>query len=330
MEEPFLIRNSEGKTIIDIIGKEIGQSWFGEGYSASQLREALKDAKDIEINLNSLGGDVNDALVMHDILKLHKYQTVVNLLGANASASTVVAMGGKKVNISKNGLFLIHNAWTSAIGNSEELKKQADELDKIDNILVEIYKNKTNKRRDEIRKQMAKEEWMTAQEAKDWGFADEIIETNIQNNFNLEAMNKLGFFKEKILNKKDSMKDTILNKLLEMPEIEISENEVSLSKESIEKINNAFIDNEKKIKDYEVSLSEMKATQEVEVLNLKKEIEILKNEKADLIDKINKLGQKPSNPATKEDPIGEPFVNKDIKEYFDSHPELKKLIKKNN
>ena len=325
------IKNEADKTVIDIIGKEIGESWFDEGYSAAQFKEDINNAKNIEVNLNSLGGDVNDGLVMHDLLKLHPYDTTVNLLGANASASTVFAMGAKNVNISKNGLFLIHNAWTFAMGNSEELQKQAGELDKIDRILVEIYKSRTNKRRDEIKKQMAKEEWMTAEEAKDWGFADAIIDTNKQNNFNLKDMSKLGQLKEQFLNKikpKSIMKDTFINKILDMPEIEMAENEVSLSKESIEKINNAFADNEKKINDAEVSLSETKANLETEIENLKRENESIKAQNSDLTEKLNKLEQTPSDPKDEADPIDEPKVNKDIQDFFEEHPKLKKLIKK--
>ncbi|MEA3451198.1 MAG: ATP-dependent Clp protease proteolytic subunit, partial [Bacteroidota bacterium] len=90
------IRNSGEKTVIDIIGKEIGESWFDEGFTASQLQEQIKGVEDIEINLNSLGGDLNEALVIYDLLKLHPHNVTVNLLGANASASTVIALGAKK------------------------------------------------------------------------------------------------------------------------------------------------------------------------------------------------------------------------------------------
>lgn len=154
--------------------------------------------EDLHFRISSLGGDINDGLVIHDLIKLHKRKTKSSILGLTASAGTIIGIGSDETEMSQYALFLIHNAWTFAVGNAEELEKVQDDLKKIDDIMVNIYVNKTGKSEDEIRDLMSQEVWLNAEEAKEMGFVDTIIpgeEMKIAANFRLlpndELINKL-------------------------------------------------------------------------------------------------------------------------------------------
>lgn len=85
-------------------------------------------------------------------------------------------MAGDEIIMSKGAMFMIHKAWTGMWGNAEDLRKEADLLDKIDGTLAETYADKTGKDIAAITEWMAAETWFTAQEALDAGFATSIAD----------------------------------------------------------------------------------------------------------------------------------------------------------
>lgn len=173
----FNIRASAESAEIDIFGT-IGEDWFSEGFTMQRCREDLAaiTSPNVTMNVSSLGGDVNHALVIHDLIKSHPSKFTAKIMGATASAGTIVALAADQVEMSKNALFLVHNAWTFALGNAEELRKTAGDLDQFDNRIVSIYKKKTGKRENTIRNLMAEEKWIDANEAQDFGFVDKVYE----------------------------------------------------------------------------------------------------------------------------------------------------------
>jgi ATP-dependent Clp protease protease subunit len=78
--------------------------------------------------------------------------------------------------MSKGAMFMIHKAWTGMWGNAEDMRKEAELLDKIDGTLADTYAEKTGKDVAAISEWMAAETWFTAQEALDAGFATSIAE----------------------------------------------------------------------------------------------------------------------------------------------------------
>ena len=136
--------------------------------------------EDITFVISSLGGDPNTGIAIHDLIKSHKGKTVAKIIGMTASAGTPIALACDEVEMSENALFLIHNAWGFFMGNAEELEKMQDSLEKIDDILVNIYTKKTGKSEDEIRNLMAEEIWLSASEAEEWGFIDTILEDDLK------------------------------------------------------------------------------------------------------------------------------------------------------
>lgn len=96
--------------------------------------------------------------------------------GLAASAASVVAMAGDTIKMPENATLMIHNAWTYAGGGAEELRKTADELDRINDQIAGIYAARTGKEKDEISALMTAETWMSGTEALNMGFVNELIE----------------------------------------------------------------------------------------------------------------------------------------------------------
>lgn len=137
---------------------------------------AVDPSHTINLRVNSPGGSVFAARAMEQALRAHKGKVVVHIDGLAASAATFVAMAGDEIIMSKGAMFMIHKAWTGMWGNAEDLRKEADLLDKIDGTLADTYAEKTGKDVAAISEWMTAETWFTAQEALDAGFATAIAE----------------------------------------------------------------------------------------------------------------------------------------------------------
>lgn len=163
---------------IYIYGDIYDSWWDDESNSAISLKDKLLELGDIsEINLhiNSLGGDVFEGLAMFNLLKQHKANVKVYIDGVAASIASVIAMAGDKIYMPKNSMMMIHNCWSYASGNSKEFRKLADDLDKIMESSIESYMSKINITKDELKELLDNETWLTAQECFDMGFADELL-----------------------------------------------------------------------------------------------------------------------------------------------------------
>lgn len=96
--------------------------------------------------------------------------------GLAASAASVVAMAGDTIKMPENATLMIHNAWTYTGGGAEDLRRTADELDRINDQIAGIYAARTGKEKDEISALMTAETWMSGTEALNMGFVNELIE----------------------------------------------------------------------------------------------------------------------------------------------------------
>lgn len=176
------INDSVGE--IDIYGEIIDESWrmSDTETSAPSFKDALKELKDVKqitVNINSGGGDVFSGVAIHNMLKSHKAHVTVKIDGLAASIASVIAMAGDKVIIPRNSMLMIHNAWTFAVGNASDLRKQAEDLEKINSVVINSYLDKNpDIDEDKLRSLMDNETWLTAQEAKDLGLVDVIAEPN--------------------------------------------------------------------------------------------------------------------------------------------------------
>lgn len=157
------------------IYEEIG-AW---GITAKQFADdlsALGDLTAINVRINSPGGDVFEALAIHNALQRHPAKVTTYIDGLCASAATVIALAGDETHMVSNGLYMIHEPWTMAGGDAEAMQKSADLLNTTAEQIVSMYARKTGLTADELRAKMQDETWMTAQEALDEGFIDVIDE----------------------------------------------------------------------------------------------------------------------------------------------------------
>jgi ATP-dependent protease ClpP protease subunit len=158
-----------------IIYSDIGPDFFGEGITDAWVKDKLdemKDAEEITVRINSVGGDVFHGFAIHNLLKEHPAKITVKVDGLAASAASVIVMAGDSINMADNAMMMIHNPWTIAIGDSAEMAKTAERLDKVKSSIVKTYENRTGLSGEEISNMMDEETWLTTAEAIDRGFAD--------------------------------------------------------------------------------------------------------------------------------------------------------------
>jgi len=172
-----LVNMTETHAEIAIFG-EIGG--FFDGLDAKtvieDIRAKIGNSPRVVVNICSPGGSVIDGLAIYAMLKSIPAQKEVRIAGVAASIASVIAMAGDKVVMPAAGLMMIHNPLAYAGGDSEELRKAADMLDTVKNSIVSAYALKTKRKDEEISEWMDGEKWMTAAEAKELGFCDEVEE----------------------------------------------------------------------------------------------------------------------------------------------------------
>lgn len=148
-------------------------------------------ASTIHLRIDSPGGDVFAARTMMTAISQHSAKVIAHVDGLAASAATGICAACDEVEISQGGGYMIHNAWSVAIGNKTDMRKTGDLLDKIDVGLVNDYARRTGQTPQQIAQWMNDETWFTADEAVANGFADRAIdvvgERASRNRWNLSA-----------------------------------------------------------------------------------------------------------------------------------------------
>lgn len=155
--------------------------YFGmEATSAKSIAEALpEDGSDVVVEVNSNGGLVTVGSDIYTTLKNYSGHVTVEVTGMAASACSVAIMGADKVVISPTAQIMIHKAllnWIS--GNSDDFESAANALKASDRGIINAYKPKTGLSEDELLELMKNETYMSADEAVEKGFADEIMTFN--------------------------------------------------------------------------------------------------------------------------------------------------------
>ncbi|BAQ11455.1 phage protein [Bacillus sp. OxB-1] len=177
---------------IEIRGPIVGDSeqwiydWFGiPATSPSKVNKVIDKAiasqsSELQVVINSGGGSVFAASEIYTELRKFKGNVNVEVVGLAASAASVVAMAGTIVKMSPTASFMIHNASAIAQGDYREMDATSDLLQKVNKSIMSTYSAKTGKSDEELASMMNKETWLSAPEAKEAGFIDEIMfETEI-------------------------------------------------------------------------------------------------------------------------------------------------------
>lgn len=159
------------------IYEDIGDGFFG-GISAKTFAGELKKlgkVSEIVVYINSYGGNVFDGVGIYNQLARHSARVIVDVDGIAASAASVIAMAGDVIRIAENGFMMIHDPWTLAMGGAADLRRTADELERVRDAIADTYVARTKQPRVRIIDQMATETWFSAADALDQGFATEIV-----------------------------------------------------------------------------------------------------------------------------------------------------------
>lgn len=166
-----------------IYGEIVTDEYEDTDTSAAGFRDALKslgDVREINLHVNSPGGNVFEGIAIYNMLKQNKAKVNIYVDALAASIASVICMAGDAIFMPANSMMMIHNPYTMAVGNANELRKAADDMDQITKMSVQSYLAKVGNQIDEstLKKLMDSETWLTAQEALDYGFCDEILDAN--------------------------------------------------------------------------------------------------------------------------------------------------------
>lgn len=173
-----------------------GDEWFEKSQTSAQhFREELekhKNAKFINLYINSTGGSVFEGSAIYSQLKRHSAKVTVYVDGFACSIASVIAMAGDKVVMSENAVMMIHNAWTVAAGNSAQLRKIADDLDVINKANKAAYLVKSDGKitPEKLTEMLDSETYLSAEDCMKYGFCDEIsskVDNSVENHVEMQA-----------------------------------------------------------------------------------------------------------------------------------------------
>lgn len=158
----------------DVIGGEADR-WDYSEVTPAQVAAFLKGAggEAVEVNINSNGGSVTGGIAIANMLKAYPGEVTCNVLGVAASIASVIACAGKTLAMGEGAFLMIHNPWAYTSGTAEDLRKDAETLDKMRDAIIAIYKGKCGDKEDELKMLMDDESWLSRDEARKFGFAVE-------------------------------------------------------------------------------------------------------------------------------------------------------------
>lgn len=167
----------QGKGELQLYGIIESETWWGDEVTPQTFKnelDSLGDISELNVYINSDGGDVFAGQAIHSMLKRHKAHVNVYVDGIAASIASVIAMAGDTVYMPRNAMMMIHSPWTIAAGNAKDFRKMADDLDAAREGMIGAYQSKSGIDRDELIAMLDTETWLSAEQAVELGFADEV------------------------------------------------------------------------------------------------------------------------------------------------------------
>ena len=154
--------------------------WVGiEATSPNKVLSSLSQSnEDVEIYINSGGGDVFAGSEIYTALKEYKGNVTVKVIGLAASAASVIAMAGDKILMSPTAQLMIHNVSTTVGGDYRAFEHTAEILKSANQSIANAYKQRTGKSDEELKSLMDAETWFNSNSAVEHGFADEVMFEN--------------------------------------------------------------------------------------------------------------------------------------------------------
>lgn len=221
-----IIDNKDTSADIYIYGRIASTKWYEEETTALSFKEellALENIQTLNVHINSYGGEVFNGLAIYNLLRQYDATVNVYIDGIAASIASVIAMAGDNIYMPKTASMMIHNCISWEYGNAKQLRKTAEDMDKIMEALKAAYLARINISEEKLQEFLDEETYLTAEECLEYGFITEII--------------------DKQEKKEDSMLDSLCvhNLVMKLKEKQLEEqkkkeNTIAISDEQIEKI----------------------------------------------------------------------------------------------
>jgi len=164
---------------IKIYGDIVDEAFYEGKISAlsfAQELDSLGDVQEIKVYINSYGGSVSQGLAIYNQLKNHPAKVTTVCDGFACSIASVIFLAGDERIMNNSSILMIHNPWSVMAGNANEFRKEADNLDKMGDLSIDIYMKATGLSYDEIKRMLDEETWISPTEALSMGFATSIIQ----------------------------------------------------------------------------------------------------------------------------------------------------------
>lgn len=183
------------KAEIYIYGDITSWPWIESDVSSytlsKELQELDADIEEISVYINSYGGEVAESLAIYNALKRHKAKITTVVDGFACSGASVIFAAGDERIMNDTSLIMIHNAWNRAAGDANDLRKKADDLDKITQASINAYMAIVNIGEDELKEMMDSDTWISGGEALEMDFATQLIEAKEKQVATQNIRNKL-------------------------------------------------------------------------------------------------------------------------------------------
>ena len=164
------LENNDDRAKLYMYGDIVGASWLSEWYAEDKCPQDIadflnqvEDEKEIDIYFNSGGGDVFAGIAICNILKRHAGKITGYIDGIAASIASVILCACDEVIRATGSQVMVHKPWSWDQGNATTFRKLADDLDKAEECMLDIYmtKAKENVTREDIAALLAKETWLS-------------------------------------------------------------------------------------------------------------------------------------------------------------------------
>ena len=146
----------------------------------SSFIKGLGDGEPLELEITSYGGSVPAGLAICNMLKMASaegHKTTAHVIGIAASMASAIACACDTLRIDSNAFLMVHNPFTVSMGNAEDLRKDADTLDKMRDALIAVYRTKFDLTDEALKKMLDEETWILGRDAETYKLACEIIPT---------------------------------------------------------------------------------------------------------------------------------------------------------
>jgi ATP-dependent Clp protease, protease subunit len=159
---------------------QIGESFWSDGVTAKRVAASLRAIGDrpVEVHINSPGGDMFEGIAIYNVLMQHPQDVTIKVMGMAASAASVIAMAGNRLEIGAASFLMIHNCWVIAAGNRHEFAEVAAYLQPFDTAMAGLYAARSGQSVEAMADYMDGETFFSGQQAIDLGLADALLPAN--------------------------------------------------------------------------------------------------------------------------------------------------------